>query len=182
MGPAQRAGAVLAAGALVAAAATGAPAVPLEVDPEEFRRGEARYQRAEGSTIGKHTTAESAAAAVAEAQESLAPAAHAIHSAEGVLVREASAAGAPEEPGSGDTGSPDRLERVVVRAASYVSADGEGVHVPDGQLFWASLDQLAAASADFAMLGGYAAPEDPDAPAQPDAPAWPDAPEEARWN
>jgi hypothetical protein len=48
MGPAQRAGAVLAAGALVAAAATGAPAVPLEVDPEEFRRGEARYQRAEG--------------------------------------------------------------------------------------------------------------------------------------
>ncbi|MBP3885662.1 MAG: hypothetical protein J6D54_12120 [Olsenella sp.] len=193
--PAQRAGAVFAAGALVAAATTGAPAVPLEVDPKEFRRGEARYQKAEGSTVGVHATAESAAAAVTEAQESLARAAHSILAAEGVLVREASAVGPPRVPvmpgmpvAPEAPESAERTERLIVRAASYVSADGEGVHVPDGQLLWASLDRLAAASADFAMLGGYDAPSDsgapgePDTPGEPDAPGGPDVPGEEQWS
>ena len=144
-GAAAKVGVSLATGALVAAVAAGVPVVPVEVDERRFRRGEARYQVADDSSVGMHGSVEEAAAAIVEAQEDLASAARSILVQEGRLIRES----------SGETGEPERTERLIVEAAAVVPADGDDAHAPAGQQLWSSIDRIAVASADFTMLGGY---------------------------
>ncbi len=147
-----RLGGAVAAGALVAAAATGAPVMPVEANADELRRRETKVQRAEGSTLGEHESAREAAASVLRAQDELSLAAHAILAQEGVLLGIAGQAD-PELESA-------RRERVIATAALHVPVEGDEEHVPEGQRFWNSVGRLAAASADYTMLGGYSEQRD----------------------